>query len=46
MPLKEAVTRLKRVANILVQDAKDPTTQARAGEILALVEIIEKESEE
>jgi hypothetical protein len=44
MPLKEAVTRLKRVANILVQDAKDPTTQARAGEILALVEIIEKES--
>jgi hypothetical protein len=44
MPLKEAVTRLKRVANILLQDAKDPTTQVRAEEILALVRIIEKES--
>lgn len=44
MPLTEALVRLKRVATILAQDAKDPTTQARAGEILALVQIIEKES--
>jgi hypothetical protein len=44
MPLHEAVIRLKRVAAILAQDTKDPTTHARAQEICALVAIIEKES--
>lgn len=38
----EALKRLIRVAEILATDSKDPTTKARAEEILALARLLAK----